>query len=428
MVKELLLNWGASEDSINSSAYGETKPVADNRTAEGKQLNRRVQITAHYVEDTSTIWQLLRQLDSGYQTFNIDNSRDTLLQAEQGTFIKIPARAFDCNGKKITVRLKEAFNTADIIKNNLSTTSNGKILETRGMIYVDAMCGDQPVELRRGRSIVSIIPVEDPVPALVGFNGERNPHDSVINWREDPTPPLLFSNFDIGFCCGNTNEKCPFFFCKIRRWLSLNQSTAPTLSVRSERRDPCENIGQLLAHFGIDLNSEEQLRLAFARYQVDDLESLTDKLRKIRNAELDEEVFAGRASESEFKNFVSRHTELGWRNIDYFTNFPEEDLITMRTGIRKDKHTQLFLVFKDQRIILPPHNSGTEFYFKDVPEKEAVKLLALRHTHGKAMIATADFEIGKHCPPMDFREVSLEKLKLEINSLSGRPTTLAVAN
>ena len=43
-VKLYLVNTGISGDNLSIKGYGESKPIADNNTEEGKRLNRRVEI------------------------------------------------------------------------------------------------------------------------------------------------------------------------------------------------------------------------------------------------------------------------------------------------------------------------------------------------------------------------------------------------
>ena len=43
-VKNYLLSKGVKSDSISSVGYGESKPIADNKTAVGRSKNRRVDV------------------------------------------------------------------------------------------------------------------------------------------------------------------------------------------------------------------------------------------------------------------------------------------------------------------------------------------------------------------------------------------------
>lgn len=45
MIKQMLTDMGAPADRITASSEGEDKPVADNKTAEGRKKNRRVEVT-----------------------------------------------------------------------------------------------------------------------------------------------------------------------------------------------------------------------------------------------------------------------------------------------------------------------------------------------------------------------------------------------
>jgi len=47
-VKKYLISKGISEDRLTAVGYGETKPIADNKTAAGKAQNRRVDLKAEY--------------------------------------------------------------------------------------------------------------------------------------------------------------------------------------------------------------------------------------------------------------------------------------------------------------------------------------------------------------------------------------------
>ncbi len=81
---------------------------------------------------------LFTQLEKPEQHFTIDNSKDTLLQFEEGTVVLVPANSFGgMNGVEFTA--KEFYKTSDIVLNQLSTASNKEQLETGGMLKVNAI-------------------------------------------------------------------------------------------------------------------------------------------------------------------------------------------------------------------------------------------------------------------------------------------------
>ncbi len=47
-VKAYLVSKGVEESRISAQGYGETKPIADNKTAAGRQKNRRSELTLSY--------------------------------------------------------------------------------------------------------------------------------------------------------------------------------------------------------------------------------------------------------------------------------------------------------------------------------------------------------------------------------------------
>jgi len=47
-VKKYLINKGIAEDRLTAVGYGETKPIADNKTSKGRAENRRVDLKSEY--------------------------------------------------------------------------------------------------------------------------------------------------------------------------------------------------------------------------------------------------------------------------------------------------------------------------------------------------------------------------------------------
>ena len=70
----------------------------------------------------------------------INTAKYTIIRGEKGTVLFISKASFEGAPANsiIDFRLKEAYSFSDIISENLSTQSGNKLLQTGGMIYVDA--------------------------------------------------------------------------------------------------------------------------------------------------------------------------------------------------------------------------------------------------------------------------------------------------
>ena len=143
--KNYFLSKGIPDSLFTTAALGELKPVASNQSESGKQKNRRVDISIIPVAQAAlpSILDLYKQTELPKQEFTIDPSRDTTIRGMNGTLIRIPANAFktnkNCPPKSVRIQLKEALTFSDMLLENLNTTSKGRILETDGMVFVEAL-------------------------------------------------------------------------------------------------------------------------------------------------------------------------------------------------------------------------------------------------------------------------------------------------
>ena len=126
------------------------------------------------------------------QKYQVDPNRDTLLRGESGTVLRIYKNTFvDGSGKPVTssveVELKEALHPDDIVFANLTTTSDGRPLQTGGMIRVGATSNGQEVEIAGGKAIGVILPQGVMLENMQVYKGVETAEG--INWIE-PEPTL----------------------------------------------------------------------------------------------------------------------------------------------------------------------------------------------------------------------------------------------
>lgn len=125
------------------------------------------------------------------QVFKLNPLRDTIIETQNGIVFSVPAKAF-LNKQGITptetidVEIKEAMTASEIMKAGLSTMSNGKLLETGGMFYVNARVGEENLIIDKNKSLNANVPVNNNKKDMMLFKGERKA-DGSINWV-DPKP------------------------------------------------------------------------------------------------------------------------------------------------------------------------------------------------------------------------------------------------
>ena len=120
------------------------------------------------------------------QFHRIDSTKDTIIIGTSGTRITIQKESFlNSKGKiidSVNFELLEAIKLEDMLLSNLTTTSNGKILETDGMIYFNVL-DDNGNELKidSEKPIYIEIPTKKNKANMQLYEGERD-EDGNMNW------------------------------------------------------------------------------------------------------------------------------------------------------------------------------------------------------------------------------------------------------
>lgn len=165
--------------------FGERQPVNPNLTEEQKSQNRRVVVS--YIADPLLVY------DVPVQLFTINNYRDTTVVGENGTKLFFPAHCF--KEQNVSIQLREYTDTKSILSANLSTLSDGRMLETSGMVYVEAYDNDyNRLELQQPMDI-TFKNKGTTYNDFKYFKGEYN-QDLSMNWTTSGTTK---QNYDEGY-------------------------------------------------------------------------------------------------------------------------------------------------------------------------------------------------------------------------------------
>lgn len=199
-VQEYLSQQDISINSIKIKAFQQLNLNPDKNVAEQRANNRRVVVelwgmSEVVTEDFTTTDALKfeaffnRDPKEYQQNFSFQAEKGTVLEGEKGTVLQIPANCFvDANGNavrgEISFLLQEAYSYSDMLFQNLSTVSDGKMLETGGMLFIEAKDeAGNVLEIREGAEITAAMAsTAAKMPEMQTFEGVVDSTDNSVNW------------------------------------------------------------------------------------------------------------------------------------------------------------------------------------------------------------------------------------------------------
>lgn len=122
------------------------------------------------------------------QFFDIDSRQDNVIEGNKGTIVVCPKGCFkNAKGQiveeNVKIELSEALSLEEMILSNLTTTSNGKQLETDGMIYFNATANGNQLTINPKNPIHIEIPTAKKKPGMLAYKGIRDEKGN-MNWIE----------------------------------------------------------------------------------------------------------------------------------------------------------------------------------------------------------------------------------------------------
>ena len=396
---------------ISTEYCGEELPAVPNSNVQNKQQNRRVEVELVFEKSLSSeenrlsFDQVYSALAAEEQIFNIQPEKDTILILNQGTVIIFDKNTFST---AVNFQVKEVYSYADMIGERLSTTSNGRRLQTRGMLKMQAF-DELGATLQPDKPITVLMPTNEPKEDMKLFYGQRDQNNS-MNWnlakdelhRDENSSDMVYIPQSILITSTPEPEMIPpvgeespgfigRFSAFFREFFAFQGSKKRSAVPRKVGEVGGPSTKELMDSLG-----------------VDNYEDLQEKLTEDR-------IEKGEASAADIGYYGFRSINLRWVNCDEFLS--DENLITMRAGVRYEEEILTKLVFKNQRTIFPAQLMGMNYVFKNVPARAQIYHVIIKLENEKVFLSIVESTVMQNAPDPEFEAIELSDLKERLAAL-----------
>jgi hypothetical protein len=419
-----------------------------------------------------------------FDTLQVDNTKDTLVFGSKGTGLFFEKESFELpDGTipkgKISIQLKECYSNSDIVRENLATTSNGKLIETRGMINVLAFSDDQELKLKQGKKFIIHFPKDstDGTKQMNLFYANNNNGSQTIDWKLDSItllkPTAYMSGWmTTGYVGGDTSGKGGFYFkgqkeegiydyfyknfdnSKLQAtredlqnklyeaaFIVTKQGNITNIKITEEIYDTSgkriPSTGKPDPYFYKYMNQIPTLEPFYMDYGNGDLRPFDAKCSfyismglfppDYRNNESYNRVFNQKynafknnaiesMNEAELNFYIFSSSKLGWINCDFFWETKDEKIDYIVKADPQSK-PNIKLVFKKAKSILTGTLDGDKYIFKNVPINQDIKIVAITFKGSKPLLSISLTKTGKQIfDKFDYKDFALTDLEKQLNT------------
>jgi OmpA family len=481
-VRQFLIKEGIAADKIRISALGESQPISENSSDNGKQRNRRVDISFESATANKTIankqspfekgksyhiMRLYKELSLTPQIFTIKSNKDTTIRGEKGTLLHFPNDAFAgvAPNTPIEIKLKECYDYASIIAEHLTTKSGDNLLQTGGMIYVQAMANGKELTLQKPMEI-QFSSAESKLKGMQLFSGERKmDRNGAMNWtpineiRDSPfNPPMetdsgdnigkTYKNADNVYLNYYLNEtSAPMSYImdltdtdslfaefpvygkvvnpKVKYYPRSESFTGNSMGVYACQYTEFIKTDKLILHRAAFNDVYKFYKVeTYAALQKQDT-SLWNKIYREKTAKLQAAKIQAIKDLKKIREIgvmtgqVFRAAKLHYINCDRFTDYPQNQLISFYAN---DKGTYAYdakLILKKDKVVLEGFiTTNNKIEFGSVVKNVDAVIVAMKIENGQSYLAMHDFITSTTPIDLKFEALSPEEIKEKLKKLN----------
>lgn len=402
------------------------------------------------------IYDVYKSFEKPFQNFTFLPQKDTVLIGIEGTTLKINANSFVTESTNqpvsgpIQIKLKEYYSIADMLLANLSTKAGKEMLETGGMVYLEAFSDNERLKLKTANSIEIGFPYKEKKEGMQLFNGKRE--KNIIEWTPADTSlnSIFISVDEMPIFPGGEVEMHKYLSDKldypskaIRKGdqgfvvLSFvvqkdgNLTDLTVLkSVSKELDDEALRVVKQMPKWAPAKKDNEKVATRFVlpvRFHIDGAE---DRLKMLltNGNKINDKEFAEKfeklyqdslqtANLNSMSLYLLSTSNLGWINCDRF--YDKKPKINFAIQSNSANQQDVKIIFHKIKSILPGVALNGNFIFQNVPQNEKITILALKTENNKHYLAVRETNTSDVLQTeLIYSEITMERLKEEMQKLN----------
>ena len=308
----------------------------------------------------------------------------------------------------VDIILQESYDAVSILRNNLTTTTNGHQLESDGMIFVNAQLCNRVLTLKEGMQFTFFLPTSLIKEGMELYTGAKD-NSGNISWKisNNQLIPFNYSALDnllyrYDFLEKKKSDKCPLFFCGLGRFISGGEIPK---KYRNE-------------YYFTTAGYKKYIDSLCAVYNVSDYRALCEVLKNEKNKAFEKALEEGSANVGEWNYYVTSVGNLGWMNCDRFYELPEEQKTNVVVAISPAPNVTANLVFTSMKSMMGANYLDDHLAFQNVAKGENCIVVSMKFEDGKSYLSVQPITITTDLiVEPEFKEYSVEEIKKELEKL-----------
>jgi hypothetical protein len=371
----------------------------------------------------------------------IDPTKGATIVGTEGTIVRIPPDAFTTslgypvNGPVI-FEMKDIAKREDILLTNVPTVSNGEVLESGGVVYLNARADGRPLKIAKDKSLEVEFPQERTKEGMMGFSGKYDSNKK-MNW--DPLEsPLTADPASLVFKDGKHTVQ-GYVSSLIKKYSPCTGPSTLQVKIKFDPQTGRTDYVRLIGQGGhcYDRQVTEVVRELFWKGETEKTGEFEFQLElnnsaasgtkpMLRGPIPADEAFAHYDPEymnaidekraGELANNTLQVTGLGWVNWDCYPSPPEtENFFVQVKGGKEKEFARIFVVYRDRNIVLDAKQVGSgKFEFEQVPVGIPGYVVGVSYLKEKPYLAVQSLESIGDDQQFAMERTTIDELKATV--------------